>query len=77
VCLENRWYRLRIFENRVLRRIFGPKRDGVIAGWSKVHNEELHNSYFFAKYNYEYNDEVKENEVDRACNTHGGEDECI
>jgi hypothetical protein len=36
-------YRLRMFENRVLRRIFGPKRDEVIGGWGKLHNEELHN----------------------------------
>jgi hypothetical protein len=33
---------LRIFENRVLRRIFGPKRDEVTGGWRKLHNEELH-----------------------------------
>jgi hypothetical protein len=32
-----------VFENRVLRRIFGPKRDEVIGGWRKLHNEELHN----------------------------------
>jgi hypothetical protein len=30
--------RLRVFENRVLRRIFGPKRDEVIGGWRKLHN---------------------------------------
>jgi hypothetical protein len=35
-------HRLRVFENRVLRGIFGPKRDEVI-GWRKLHNEELHN----------------------------------
>jgi hypothetical protein len=29
----------------VLRRIFGPKRDGETGGWRKVHNEELHNLY--------------------------------
>jgi hypothetical protein len=34
--------RLRVFENRVLRRIFGPKRDGVTEEWRKLHNEELH-----------------------------------
>jgi hypothetical protein len=34
-----------VFENRVLRRIFGPKRDGVMGGWRKLHNEELHNLY--------------------------------
>jgi hypothetical protein len=34
-----------VFENRVLRRIFGPKRDAVTGGWIKLHNEELHNLY--------------------------------
>jgi hypothetical protein len=39
-------HKLRVFENRVLRRIFGPKRDGVTGGWRKIlHNEELHNLY--------------------------------
>jgi hypothetical protein len=37
--------RLRVFENRVLRKIFGPKGDEVIGGWRKLHNEELHNLY--------------------------------
>jgi hypothetical protein len=35
-----------VFENRVLKRIVGPKRDGVTGGWRKLHNEELHNLYF-------------------------------
>jgi hypothetical protein len=34
-------HRLRVFENRVLRRIFGPKRDEVTGEWRKLHNEEL------------------------------------
>ena len=34
-------HRLSVFENRVLRRIFGPKRDGVTGEWRKLHNEEL------------------------------------
>jgi hypothetical protein len=38
-------HKLRVFENRVLRRIFGPKRDGVTGGWRKLHNEEIHNLY--------------------------------
>jgi hypothetical protein len=37
--------RLRVFETRVLRRIFGPKRDEVTGGWRKMHNEELHGLY--------------------------------
>jgi hypothetical protein len=35
-----------VFENRVLRRIFGSKSDEVTGGWRKLHNEELHNLYF-------------------------------
>jgi hypothetical protein len=36
---------LRVFENRVLRRIFGPKRDEVTGEWRKLHNEELCDLY--------------------------------
>jgi hypothetical protein len=38
-------HRLRVFENRVLRGIFAPKRDVVMAGLKKLHNAELHNLY--------------------------------
>ena len=38
-------HRLRVFENRVLRRIFGPKGDGVTGEWRKLHNEELNDLY--------------------------------
>jgi hypothetical protein len=38
-------HRLRVFENRVLRRIFGPKRDEVKREWRKLHNEELRDLY--------------------------------
>ena len=38
-------HRLRVFENMVLRRIFGPKRDGVTGEWRKLHNEELNDLY--------------------------------
>jgi hypothetical protein len=37
--------RLRVFENKVLRRIFGPKRDDVTGQWKKLHNEELNDLY--------------------------------
>jgi hypothetical protein len=50
-------HRLRVFENRVLRRMFGPKRDDVIRGWRKLHNEGLHNLY--SSSNANYNDQVK------------------
>ena len=38
-------HRLRVFENRVLRRIFGPEMDEVIGKWRKLHNEELNDLY--------------------------------
>jgi hypothetical protein len=43
-------HRLTVSENKVLRRIFFPKRDEVTGGWRKLHNEEFHN-VLFAKYN--------------------------
>jgi hypothetical protein len=36
---------LRVFENRVLMRIFGPKMDEMVGGWRKLHKKELHNMY--------------------------------
>jgi hypothetical protein len=38
-------YKLRVFENRVLRRIFGPKRDEETGEWRKLYNKELHDLY--------------------------------
>ena len=38
-------HRLRLFENRVLRRVFGPRRDEVTDEWRKLHNEELNDLY--------------------------------
>jgi hypothetical protein len=37
--------KLRMFEKRILRRIFGPKREEVAGGWRRLHNEEFHNLY--------------------------------
>jgi hypothetical protein len=48
------------------------KRDEVTGGWRKLHNEELHNC---AKYNQNY--QVKEDEMGKACNTNGSEEECV
>jgi hypothetical protein len=38
-------HKLKVFENRVLRRISGPKRDEIIGGWRECHDEELQNLY--------------------------------
>jgi hypothetical protein len=38
-------HKLRVLENRVLRRIFGPKRDRVTGGWKTLYDEELHDLY--------------------------------
>jgi hypothetical protein len=38
-------HRLRVFENRVFRRIYGPKMDEVTGGWRKLHHEKLHGLY--------------------------------
>jgi hypothetical protein len=56
-----------MFEKRVLKGIFGPKRDEVSEGCRKLH-EEL-NNVLFSKYNL--NDKVKEDEIGRGCNTNG------
>jgi hypothetical protein len=39
-------HRLRVFVHGVLRRAFGPKRDEMVGGWMKFHNEELYNLYY-------------------------------
>jgi hypothetical protein len=51
-------HRVRVFENRVLRRIFEPKRDEVTGDWRKLHNEKLHNLY--SSHECNYNDQVKD-----------------
>jgi hypothetical protein len=46
------WLLARLFENRVLRKVLGPKKDEVVGRWRKVHNEELRASFVpIAKYN--------------------------
>jgi hypothetical protein len=41
---ERTYHRLRVLENRVARRIFGPEREEVAGDWRRLRNEELHNS---------------------------------
>jgi hypothetical protein len=64
-----------VFENRVLRGIFGPKRDGVTGEWRRLHNEELNDVY--SSPNIIRVIQIKKNEVDGACSTYGGEERCI
>jgi hypothetical protein len=66
--------RPRVFENRVLRRIFGPKRDEVTGEWRRLHNKEL---YALLLTKYHSSDQVKQTEMGRTCGTYGGEDRCI
>jgi hypothetical protein len=62
-----------VFENRVLRRIFGPKRDEVMGEWKKLHNKELHDLYSSPSIIRMIKSE--EDEVGGVCSTNGGEEE--
>jgi hypothetical protein len=55
-----------VFENRVLRRIFGPKRDEVTEEWRKMHKEELRDLYSSPSW-----------ELGGSCSTNGGEEESV
>jgi len=57
--------RLRVYENRVLRNIFGPKRDEVTGEWRKLYNIQYCSGY-----------QIEKSEVGRACSTYGGEERC-
>jgi hypothetical protein len=59
----------------VLRRIFGPKRDGVTGGWIKLHNEELHNLYSSLSIIRIIKSE--KDEVGGASSANGGEEERV
>jgi hypothetical protein len=61
---------LRVSENRVLRRIFGPKRGKVRRDWRKLRNEGLLTKYYLG-------DQIETNEMGGACSTYGREERCI
>jgi len=62
-----------VFENRVLRRVFGPKRDEVTGEWRKLHNEELSNLYSSTNIIRV----IEKNEMDGACSAYGEEERRI
>ena len=59
---------MRVFENRVLRRIFGPRGDEMTGEWRKLHNEELNDLYS----SYCSGDKIEKNEMGGACGMYGG-----
>ena len=59
--------KLKVFENMVLRRIFGPRRDEVTGEWRRLHNEELNDLYS----HYCAGDKIKKNEMGWACCAYG------
>jgi hypothetical protein len=61
---------LRVFENSVLRRIFGPKRDQVTGECRKLHNEELKDPVPVTQYCL--GDKIEKNGMGGACSTYGG-----
>jgi hypothetical protein len=61
-------HRLRVFENRVLMRIFGPKWVDVTGGWRKLHNDELHNLHSSPKVTQKIiRKSNQEDEIGKAC----------
>jgi hypothetical protein len=63
-------HRVNVFENRVLRKIFRPKRDEVTREWRRLHNEELYDLYSSPNI---IRDQIRKNETCRACSTHTAE----
>ena len=68
-----RW--LKVFENRVLRRIFGPKRDEVTGEWRKIHNEELNDLY--SSPDIIWMNKIEKNEMSGTYSMYGGQERCI
>ena len=62
-----------MFENRVLRRVFGPNRNEVTGEWRKLHNEELSNLLLTQ---YCVGGKIEKNEMGGACGADGGGERC-
>ena len=61
--------KLRVSDNMVLRRIFGPRRDEVTGEWRRMHNEELNDLY--SSPNICADDRIEKNEIGWACGAYG------
>ena len=61
--------KLRVFENKVFKRIFGPRRDEVTGDWRRLHNEEI--NVFVLLTQYRAGDKIKKNEMGWACGAYG------
>jgi hypothetical protein len=69
--------RLRVLENRLLRRIFGPERGRITAEWRRLHNEELYALYSSPNIVRVMKSRRKKNEMNGTCSTYEGEERCI
>jgi hypothetical protein len=65
--------RLRVFENRVLRRIFGTNRDEITGEWRKLKRRLM----ICTHHKYRSSDQTEKNDMGGACSTYGGEERCI
>jgi hypothetical protein len=59
-----------VFENSVVRRIFGPTRDEVVGEWRTLHNEEIHDLYSSSN-------KIERNEMGGTCSSYGGRERCV
>jgi hypothetical protein len=64
-------HRLSVFENKLLRRIFGTKNDELTGEWRKLHNEELNDLYSSPNI---IRVQIKKNAIGGSCSTHGREE---
>jgi hypothetical protein len=67
-------HRVSVFENRVLRRIFGPKRDKVTGEWRRLCKEKLQ---ALTPHQILFRNQIKKNEMGRAYRTYEGKEKCI
>jgi hypothetical protein len=66
-------HRQEMLEDRLLKKIFGPKRDEVTGEWRRLHNEELHDLYCLPHIIWV----IKKNEMGSVCGIFGGKGRCI